>query len=556
MQRRNARDFQLLIVILILFAMALYAVWPSNPGIHIDLLGLKVDRDLKIVEGLDLQGGLQVQLLATTPDGSPPPRDSLEAAKVIVENRINGLGVTEPLVQIQGNDRIIVEIPGVKDPEEAIKAFGSTGLLEIIDTGASQLPVGTVVTTTLGGPASIGLTPSGVPLTSTTPVSGTTTPTATTSVSGTTPAATTPTGAAVSSTTPTTAGTPAATVTGTTTVSGTTTPTATQTVSGTQGITTTAPVTTTPSSGGPVYTTVISGTSISDASVGVDPTTGKLVIDFKLRGDGVTTFGNWTTNNVGKYLSIVLDKKVIQSAVIQSPITTGSGQISGNFALPEAQSIVIQLKYGSLPVPLHVVENRTVGATLGAESVHRSIIAGIVGFLMVIIFMVVYYRLPGLIADLALIIYATLVFAIFKFLPVTLTLPGIAGFILSIGMAVDANILIFERMKEELRAGKSTMAALSAGFHRAWTSIRDSNISTLLTCLILFWFGTTFGASIIRGFALTLAIGVLVSLFTAVTVTQTFMRLLVRGEGVHGRTMFGTEGIEPVATETSTRPVE
>lgn len=552
MQRRNARDFQLLIVILILFAMALYAVWPNNPGIHIDVLGLKIDRDLKIVEGLDLQGGLQVQLLATTPDGSPPPRDSLEAAKVIVENRINGLGVTEPLVQIQGNDRIIVEIPGVKDPEEAIKAFGSTGLLEIIDTGASQLPVGTVVTTTLGGPASIGLTESGAPLTSTTPTAPPATTTAggtTTPVSGTqTPAATTPTGVAASSTvttTPTTAGTPAATVTGTTAVTGTPTPTATQVV-------TTPP----PSTGGPTYTTVISGTQVADASVGVDPTTGKLVIEFKLRGDGVSTFGTWTMNNVGKYLSIVLDKKVIQSAVIQSPITTGSGQISGNFTLPEAQSIVIQLKYGSLPVPLHVVENRTVGATLGSESVHRSIVAGIVGFLMVIIFMVVYYRLPGLIADLALIIYATLVFAIFKFLPVTLTLPGIAGFILSIGMAVDANILIFERMKEELRAGKSTMAALSAGFHRAWTSIRDSNISTLITCLILFWFGTTFGASIIRGFALTLAIGVLVSLFTAVTVTQTFMRLLVRGEGAHGRTMFGTEGIEPVATETGTRAVE
>jgi preprotein translocase subunit SecD len=217
---------------------------------------------------------------------------------------------------------------------------------------------------------------------------------------------------------------------------------------------------------------------------------------------------------------------VISSPVIQSPITEGRGRITGQFTLDEVRGLVIQLKYGSLPVPLKVVQNRTVGPTLGADSVQRSIVAGIIGLILVALFMLIYYRLPGLLADLALIVYSLVVFALFKLIPVTLTLAGIAGFILSIGMAVDANILIFERMREELRHGKSLGAAIEAGYNRAWTSIRDSNISTLITCVILFWFGTNFGASIIKGFALTLAIGVLVSMFSALLVTRNFLRII------------------------------
>jgi preprotein translocase subunit SecD len=187
--------------------------------------------------------------------------------------------------------------------------------------------------------------------------------------------------------------------------------------------------------------------------------------------------------------------------------------------------MVVLLKYGALPIPLEIIENRTVGPTLGQDSVQKSVLAGFIGLLMVVIFMIIYYRVPGVLAAMALIIYAMLTFSLFKLIPVTLTLAGIAGFILSIGMAVDANILIFERMKEEMRTGKTLGAAIEAGFARAWNSIRDSNASTLITCAILYFFGSYFGTSVIRGFALTLAIGVLCSMFTAITVTRTFLRV-------------------------------
>ncbi len=192
-----------------------------------------------------------------------------------------------------------------------------------------------------------------------------------------------------------------------------------------------------------------------------------------------------------------------------------------------ANELAINLRYGSLPVPVKVVESQSVGATLGAQSVQRSLFAGIIGLLAVILFMAIYYRLPGIIADLALIVYAIISIMLFKLIPVVLSLPGIAGFILSIGMAVDANILIFERLKEELRAGRTLRQAIDLGWARAWLSIRDANISTLITCLILFIFGNTFGASIVKGFSVTLAIGVIVSLFTAIIVTRTFLHILL-----------------------------
>lgn len=256
-------------------------------------------------------------------------------------------------------------------------------------------------------------------------------------------------------------------------------------------------------------------------------------IAFTLKGKGGKVFGDYTSANVNKFLAIALDKKIISSPRINSAITTGSGIIEGQFTLNEANELAIQLRYGALPVPLKVVDTTTIGPTLGQDSVNKSALAGGIGLAVVALFMLLNYRFPGLLADLALVVYAMITFAIYKaglpFIPgfdfVTLTLPGIAGFILSVGVAVDANILIFERMKEELRAGRSLRIAIEQGFSRAWPSIRDSNASTLITCGILYWYGSNFGASIVAGFALTLAIGVLVSLFTAILVTRTFLRL-------------------------------
>jgi len=467
-------------------------------------------------EGLDLQGGLQVILQAKESEATPANAETMAAAKGIVENRVNALGVSEPLIQIQGTNRIIVELPGIKDPAQAIQTFGRTGLLEFIDAGGTFLPAGTVVTTTMGGPSSVTAEGATTPLTPTTPLPPTVAPTLS----------------------PTSAPTPTLSVTTTTELTATAAATTTAPVTTTAMVTPTAPPPT-------IYNTVITGRLLKTAEVGFDET-GKPQINFSLQkvgdqpqDDGPTIFATYTSQNVGKYLAIVLDKRVISCPSIQSAITDGSGRITGQFSLQEAKNMVIVLKYGALPVPLEVVENRTVGPTLGQDSVRKSIVAGAIGLLIVMAFMLIYYRLPGFLADVALLLYAAVVFALFKLIPVTLTLPGIAGFILSIGMAVDANILIFERMKEELRWGKTLGAAVEAGFARAWTSIRDSNISTMITCLILFWFGMNFGASIIRGFALTLFIGVAVSLFTAITVTRTFLRAIMNTEYAKSRWAFG-----------------
>jgi preprotein translocase subunit SecD len=201
--------------------------------------------------------------------------------------------------------------------------------------------------------------------------------------------------------------------------------------------------------------------------------------------------------------------------------------ITGQFTAEEAESLAIQMRYGSLPVPLRVVDTRTIGASLGQDSLQRSLYAGMVGLGAVVLFMLILYRLPGVVASIALVIYVILNLAIYKLIPVTLTLPGLAGLILSIGMSVDANILIFERMKEELRAGRSLRLAVETGFQRALPAILDGNVATLITCAVLFWFGNTFGASVVKGFAVTLAIGVVLSLFSAVVITRTFLRTLI-----------------------------
>jgi len=255
--------------------------------------------------------------------------------------------------------------------------------------------------------------------------------------------------------------------------------------------------------------------------------TGQYAISFVLKSDATSVFGDYTTTHTRQYLAIVLDKQVISAPVINEPITSGQGQISGSFTQQEAQTLAVQLRSGALPIPIKVVQSRTVGATLGEESIRKSVMAGVIGMVVVILFMAFNYRTLGVVADLALICYALFTLMLFKLIPVTLTLPGIAGFILSVGMAVDANVLIFERLKEELRAGRNLRQAIDLAWSRAWPSIRDSNSSTLITCAILFIFGNTFGASIVKGFSVTLALGVLVSLFTAIIVTRTFLHTLL-----------------------------
>jgi protein-export membrane protein SecD len=411
-------------------------------------------RDIALRLGLDLQGGLKVLLAADPVEGQEFDRSSMETARRIVESRVNSLGLTEPVVQAQGERRIIVELPGVENPEQAVETIKGTALLEFVDAAANPLAPGTVITTSLGGPeAVVG-----------------------------------------------------------------------EGITGTASLTATAGLTQTqlqaPSR---VYETILTGADL--ANVGLDRTEqNQYIIPFELKPEAADTFAQYTAAHVGQFLCIVLDKSVISCPRIQEPIPGGQGSISGAFTLEEARQLAIQLRYGALPMPLRVESFNRVGATLGEQSVNRSVRAGVIGLSVVLLFMLVYYRLPGALADAALIIYVLINFALYKLVPITLTLPGIAGFILSAGMAVDANILIFERMKEELRAGRRLRRAIELGFERAWSSIRDAQLSTLIITAILFFFGTNFGASIVKGFAITLALGTIVNLFTAVFATRTFVR--------------------------------
>lgn len=272
-----------------------------------------------------------------------------------------------------------------------------------------------------------------------------------------------------------------------------------------------------------VWHTVMIGKDLKE--VGVTPVQGSpyYQISFRLSDEGAIAFRDFTSANIGTTLGIVLDKRVISAPSIKEAITQGEGVISGEFSRDEANKLAVNMRYGSLPIPLKVVQTRLIGPTLGADSLNKSLIAYVIGFVIVMLFMAIYYRLPGLVADVAILSYAAIAFAIFRSIPVTLTLSGIAGFMLSTGSALDANILSFERMKEELRAGRTVAQAIELGWKRAWPSIRDSNIAALITSGILFWFGSTFGASIVKGFALTLALGVAISVFTAVVVTRTFL---------------------------------
>ena len=383
--------------------------------------------------GLDLVGGSRLVLEAAPANGVVTP-DMMSSLQFAIENRVNGLGVAETVVQRLGDKRLVVEIPDVTDLEQAKAFIGETAELEfkepVMVNGEMEWK-------------STGLT----------------------------------------------------------------------------------------------------GKDLSKAMVGSDSRTGQWSVQLEFNNEGTKKFADLTKRLVGKPMAIFFNGKLESAPNINEPIPSGHAQITGGeggFAIEEAKKMVDLLNAGALPVPAKIIEENTVGPTLGADSIAKSKVAGAIGLGFVMIFMALYYRAPGLIADLALIIYGTILFAIFKWVPVTLTLAGIAGFILSIGMAVDANILIFERTKEELRAGRTLFTAINSGFDRAFTSIFDSNMTTIITCVILYCLGT----SIVKGFALTLAIGVIVSMFSAINVTKNFMHLIFGTGKLKNPAMFGLKQSE------------
>lgn len=458
----RSREITFLILVLILTGLALAVDFapPDARGTQ-RLFG----RDVSTRLGLDLQGGTQVLLRADDPGVSA---EQMQTAAGVIERRVNGLGVSESIIQRSGNDRIIVELPGVTNPDQAVATLRSAGRLEFIAdaSGAgfdtqNAPPRGTTVRTT-GNP--------------------------------------TPRVQLASSTTTT----------------------ATTALSSTSVLTT-----------GPIYQGITDGRDLDTGSVqprvggsSAQSLTNSYAVTFAFKGESADKLARFTSSNVQRAMCIVLDNVVYSCPVIQSALVGGSGEITTN-TRQDMEQIFNQLKYGALPVSLTVESSRTVSATLGKDSVNASILAGIVGLVVVGLFMILYYRLPGVLATVALLIYTALIFAIYKLIPITLTLAGIAGFILSIGLAVDANVLIFARLKEELRRGRNLRTAVEAGFDEAWPAIRDSSASTLITSVILFMFGNSFGVSIIKGFALTLGLGIVMSLFTAVVVTRTLLRLII-----------------------------
>jgi len=461
-----------LIGIFLLAAAALWIVHPKGSSISLEPLKLGFKKQFKTNLGLDLQGGSHLLYQADFKDIPDADKaESLSGIRDVIERRVNSFGVSEPLVAVSGRDKIIIELPGVKDINEAIKQIGETPQLEFRIQSNVPLPEADAQGNIAVDPLSLWA----------------------------------PTG--------------------------------------------------------------LSGKQLKRASVDFQQSGGlsnQVVVRLEFNDDGKDLFAKITSENISKPVAIILDGQVLSAPVVQSAITDGVAIISGNFTSDEAKILARRLNSGALPVPIKLISQQNVGATLGKESIQKSVVAGLIGFILIVLFMIAYYRFPGFLASLALVIYALVSFSVFKigisftavilvglffflsltvnarfgflailsylalmFLgalsPVTLTLAGIAGFILSIGMAVDANILIFERLKEEIRAGKDMEKAVEDGFNRAWLSIRDSNVSSLITCAILYMFGTPS----IKGFAVTLAVGILVSMFTAISVTRTFLKTFV-----------------------------
>ncbi len=472
------RNYRRIIPIAIILIIAIYIDLPISPGIHI----LGINRDFSTHLGLDLVGGVQALLQADVPAGQSVSQTDMSTAMNIVNSRVNELGVSEAVVQRAGPNRIVVELPGETDPAKALATIKQTGLLEFVDMSSLTASQAAAL---VNNKIKTDWTVSG----------------------------------GQSAPEPTTAPTLAPTPSGSGATTGTPAP---------------SPTPTEPPVTGPTLHTVMTGADLNNVQVTTQG--GAIVIAFSLNAEGTQIFKDYTSAHIGQILGIALDKVVISIPKINNAITSGNGIIEGNFTQDSANTLALQLRSGSLPIPLSIVSSETIGPTLGQDSLNRSLIAGAIGMSVIVLFMAIYYRLPGIVADLALISYALISYAIFRFgipnlslqfSPVTLTLPGIAGFVLSVGMAVDANVLIFERIKEELRTGRNLTQAIDLGWNRAWPSIRDSNLSTIITCIVIFIFGSAYGASIVKGFALTLGIGVLVSMFTAIVVTRTYLHIIL-----------------------------
>ena len=432
----RSRELYALLLILIVTGFAGWVNFAPSENV--------LGRDVSIRQGLDLQGGIQVLLRSN--DGTAT-REEMEVARGVIERRVNALGVGETVVQLAGNDRLIVELPGVDNPEQAVETLRGTGRLEFIDSQGQFLQTGQIIRTS-NSPEPV--------------------------------------------------------------------------LPETEAITDTSLL-------GPIFQSITDGADLDTSQVQPAFSQGGTVgarpaVSFAFRGQSATDLANFTAANVGQPMCIVLDNRVVSCPVINAQLPDGTGIIETN-SEEDRNSILNQLKYGALPVPLVVESSRTVSASLGAESVDASLRAGVVGLVMVALFMILYYRLPGLISVIALLIYTLLTFAFYRLVPVTLTLPGIAGFILSIGLAVDENVLIFARIKEEFRRRRNIRASLDPAFEDSWSAIRDSAIATLITSVALFQFGSSFGLSVIQGFALTLGVGTLISVFTAVVVTRSLLRL-------------------------------
>jgi preprotein translocase subunit SecD len=416
--------------------------------------------------GLDLQGGSQLNIqIKPTKDHPTITAQDLEAVKTVIENRINGLGVSEALVQSSGTDRVLVQLPGVNDPQQAERVLGGTAQLEFREQlqgtdGKLGVELAVLEEKKLAQ-------------------------------------------AALKKSDDKSA------------------------IAENQ-----AAILKQQAEIGKLFAkATITGKNLKNATPQPLPNNGwEVAIEFD--GTGGDEFAKMTKNlaGTGRTIGVFLDNEPISTPTVgpqfaATGIAGGKAVITGNFTTEKANDLAVQLRGGSLPVPVEIIENRTVGATLGRDSIMSSIYAGIGGLILVAIFMAVYYRVPGLVADFALVVYTLLSLAAFNLLDVTLTLPGIAGFILSIGMAVDANVLIFERTREELRAGKTLYKSVEAGFHRAFDSILDGHVTTLISCGALFFLGS----GLVKGYAVTLAVGVALSLFTSLTCTRTFLLLLVLG---------------------------
>ncbi len=389
--------------------------------------------------GLDLSGGTHLVYSADISKVDPTQvADSMSALRDVIERRVNIFGVSEPIVAVQnggfsnaGEERLIVDLPGVTDVSKAVAMIGQTPLLEFKTVNPNP-----------NAPQKATVDKNGV-------------------------------------------------------------------------VNITAP--------DPYVSTELTGRYLDKAILEFDQTTGEAIVSLQFDETGSILFEKITRENIGKPVAIFLDGQPISIPTVNEAITGGKAQISGNFTPTEAKLLVGRLNSGALPVPISLISTQTIGPSLGAQATEAGVKAALIGFLAIALFLIIWYRLPGIIAVIALTMYVTIMLALFKLIPVTLTAAGIAGFIISIGIAVDANVLIFERIKEEMRAGEHTIGeSIKHGFSRAWLSIRDSNSSSMITAVILFWFGT----SLIKGFALTFLIGVLVSMISAISITRLFLATL------------------------------